>query len=114
MHKHRVLILCMDPNKQVFYMQMAHVTIGNVHFSLTITLYRIAKMGVYWPTIYKDVHEFIRGCSCQMKVLPIELNHVTLYKTQLVAPKWAKGLVEYLTTNVMLKKMSKVRQQRCL
>ena len=56
----------------------------------------------------KDVHEYIRECTCRRDENPIVLNAITLYK-MLVAPKWAKAMVEYMTINVMPKKMSKVR-----
>ena len=39
------------------------------------------------------------------------LNAITLYKMSPVAPKWAKAMVEYMTTNVMPDKISKVWQR---
>ena len=39
------------------------------------------------------------------------LNAITLYKKSPIAPKWAKAMVEYMTTNVMPENMSKVRQR---
>ena len=39
------------------------------------------------------------------------LNAITLYKMSPAAPKWEKAKVEYMTTNVMPEKMSKVRQR---
>ena len=39
------------------------------------------------------------------------LNAITLYKMSPVAPKWLEAMVEYMTTNVMPKKMSKVWQR---
>ena len=39
------------------------------------------------------------------------INTITLYKMSPVAPKWAKAMVEYMTTNVMLEKMSKAWQR---
>ena len=68
-------------------------------------------MGFYLPTMNKDVHEYMRGCSCQMGENPIVLNCTNLYKMKPFAPKWAKAMVEYMSTKVMPKKMSKVRQR---
>ena len=69
-------------------------------------------MGFYWPTMYKDVHKHIRECTCQQDENPIVLNAITLYyKMSPVAPKWAKAMVECMTTNVMPKKMRKVWQR---
>ena len=39
------------------------------------------------------------------------INVITLYKMSPVAPKWAEAMVEYMTTNVMPEKMSKVWQR---
>ena len=39
------------------------------------------------------------------------MNVITLYKMSPVAPNWAEAMVEYMTTNVVPEKMSKVRQR---
>ena len=69
-------------------------------------------MGVYWPTMNKDVHGYIiKECMCWRNKSPIVLNAITLYKMSHVALKWAETVVEYMTTNVMPEKMSKVWQR---
>ena len=93
------------------YIQEAHVAIGNVHQSPEQTLQRIERMGVYWPSMRKDVYDYVRGCSCEMGANPIAINSITLYKLLPMAPKWAETLVEYLTTRVIPEKMSKKRQR---
>ena len=55
----------------------------------------------------KEVHEYIRGCTCQREENPIVLNCITIYIMWPIASKWEKEMVEYTTTNVMPKKMSK-------
>ena len=67
-------------------------------------------MGVYWPIMHKDVHEYIQGCACWMGDNPNVLNCITLYKVQPIAPKWIEALVEYLSTNMMLERMSQAWQ----
>ena len=57
------------------------------------------------------MHKHIRECTCQRDKSQAMINAITLYKMSLVAPKWAEAMVEYMTTNVMPKKMSKVRQR---
>ena len=90
-------------------MEQANRAIGNMHLSLKKTLRKIRCMGVYWPTMNKDVHKYIKEFTCQREESPIVLNAFTLYKRSPIAPKWAEAMVEYMTTNVMPKKMSKVR-----
>ena len=57
----------------------------------------------------KDVYDFVRGCSCNLGASPVDVNFITLYQVSIVAPKWAEALVEFLSTNVFLEKMSKLR-----
>ena len=106
-----VLRLCIDSNETTSYLEQAHVAIGNIHMAPDQTLKRIDRMGVYWPTIRKDVYDYVRGCSCRMKVHSNELYNITLYQNSTIAPKWAEVLVEYLSTNIMPEKMSKLRQR---
>ena len=61
--------------------------------------------------MYKDVHKHIRECTCQQDKSPMMVNAITLYKMSPVAPKWTKAMIEYMTTNVMPKNMSKVWQR---
>ena len=61
--------------------------------------------------MYKDVHKHIRECTCQRDKSQAMMNAITLYKMSPIAPKWAKAMVDYMTTNVMPKKMSKARQR---
>ena len=68
-------------------------------------------MGIYWPTMNKDIHKYIRECTCQREESPIVLNAITFYKMSPVAPMWAEAMVEYMTTNVMQVKTSKIRQR---
>ena len=55
-----------------------------------------------------DVHEYIRGYIYQIRKNPIVLECITLYK---MAPIAQEAMVEYMTTNVMPKKMIKLRQR---
>ena len=59
----------------------------------------------------KDVYNYVRGCSCEMGANPIAVNAITLYQLSPIALIWVKTLVEYLTTRVILEKMSKKRQR---
>ena len=95
------------------YIQEAHVAIGDFHQPPKQILQRLEHMGVYWPSMRKDVYDYARGCSCEMGANPIAINAITLYQLSPIAPKWAETLIEYLTTRVIPEKMSK-KQQRYL
>ena len=91
------------------YIQEAHVAVGNIHQPLEKKLQGIECMGVYWPSLRKDVYKYGRGCSCELGANSIVVNAITLYHLSAIAPRWAKTLVKYLITRVIPKKMSKER-----
>ena len=103
--------LCIEKEEAIPYMEHAHIAIGNMHLSPKQTLRRIGPIGVYWLTLNKHVHKHIKECTCWRDKSPIVFNAIILYKVSPVAPKWAKTMVEYMTTNVMPEKMSKVWQR---
>ena len=110
--KDNILWLCIEKEEIVSYVQEAHVTMGNVHQHLKKTLQRRECMGVYWPSMRKDVYDYTRGCSCEMGAANlVAVNAITLYQPSPIALKWADILVEYLTTRVIPEKMSKKRQR---
>ena len=61
--------------------------------------------------MHKDVHKHIRECTFQRDKSQAMINVITLYKMSLVAPKWIEAMVKYMSTNVMPKNMSKIRQR---
>ena len=108
--KDLLMRLCIERQEAIPYKEHAHVTV-NMHLSLKQTLRRIGCMGVYWPPMNKDVYKYIKECTCLRDRSLVMLNAITLYKMSPIAPKWAEAMVEYMTTNVMPEKMSKVWQR---
>ena len=90
--------LCIDKEEAIPHLEGAHIDVGNIHLSPNQTLKKIKRMGVYWPTMYKDVHEHIKECTCQWDGSPVMHNDITLYKMSPIAPKWVEAMVEYMTT----------------
>ena len=109
--KDGVLNMCIEKEDSISYLEQAHVAIGNIHMTPEQTVRRIERMGVYWPTMKKDVYDLVRGCSCRRSASHVHLNFITLYQMTTIAPKWADTLVEFLSTNVFPEKMSKLRQR---
>ena len=70
--------LCIDKMEAIPYLEQAHIAIGNMHLSLKHTLKRIKWMGFYWPTMEKDVHKYIRECTCRKDKSPVVLNAMKL------------------------------------
>ena len=55
--------LCIAKEEVVPYMEDVHIAIGKMHLSPKQTLIRIGRIGIYWPTMNKDVHKYIRECT---------------------------------------------------
>lgn len=106
-----VLRLCIEPTEADNYMTSAHVAMGNIHFALDQTIKRIERMGVFWPTMRKDVFTLVNACGCQKNGSRCGGNVLTLNYTNAIAPKWAESLVEFLSTKLFPENMSKLQQR---
>ena len=62
--KDGILRLCIEKNKSDVYIEQAHIALGNIYISPDQTIRRINRMGVYWPTMRKDVYAYVHRCSC--------------------------------------------------
>ena len=88
-----MLRLCLDPEDFNSVILEAHVTIGGSHADLTQTKNRILCNGYWWPTLTKDIAEYIKQCQDCIHREP--LAHVTLY-LMMETPHWANYIVSYL------------------
>ena len=68
-------------------------------------------MGVYWPTMRKDIHSYVQNCSCKMGQHVELYSFTTLYHMSSITPKWAEPIVKFLTTHTFPENMSKTRQR---
>ena len=89
----QVLRLCLDPEDYESVIREAHVTIGGNHADPCQTETRILCNGYWWPTLSKDIAEFIKKCPKCIQREP--LTHVTLY-LMMATPQWANYIVSYL------------------
>jgi hypothetical protein len=39
-----------------------------MHFAMEITQRKILDVGYWWPTMYKDVHDYYRSCNACQKI----------------------------------------------
>ena len=72
------------------------------------TVKRVLWLGVWWPKMESDIYEYIWQCP-HYKIRPPK-PHATLYQV-LIAPKWSKYIVEYLTQHLLPEKVSKARKK---
>ena len=97
--KDGILRLCIEKNKSDVYVEQAHIALGNIHISPDQTIRRIEHMGVYWPTMRKDVYAYVRRCSCSEEKGQTSNCSSTLFQVSVTTPNWAETIVKYLSTN---------------
>ena len=62
--KDKILRLCIEGIESEFYLEQAHIAIGNIHISLEKTIKQIECMGVYWSSMRKEIHTYVQRCFC--------------------------------------------------
>ena len=88
-----VLRLYLDPKDINSVILEAHVTIGGSHASRGQTKNCILYNGYWWPTLTRDVADYIQQCPNCIHREPIA--HATLY-LMMATPHWASYIVNYL------------------
>ncbi|MCO5612594.1 hypothetical protein L7F22_066862 [Adiantum nelumboides] len=102
----QILRLCIEVHEQDLYLSQSHVQTTSIHNGHAQTYQRLMRMGVYWQKMQQSVHNHIQSCIICTFHKPIE--HATLFKVT-VAPKWSNYIVDYLTSGILPKGMSKSR-----
>jgi hypothetical protein len=55
-----------DNNISQMMMKEMHEGSSRRHFAIEITQRKILDVGYWWPTMYRDVHDYYRSCdACQ-------------------------------------------------
>ena len=61
------------------------------HFASDITTRKVLQVGLWWPTLFKDAHQYVQHCDvCQRAKKPINHDHMPLHHVFPHAPfeKW--------------------------
>ncbi|RDX78214.1 putative mitochondrial protein, partial [Mucuna pruriens] len=57
-------------------LQFCHATPGGGHYGSTRTARKVLDCGFYWPTIFRDAHQFVSTCKkCQKTRVTISRRH---------------------------------------
>lgn len=88
-----ILRLCIDPEESEEHIAEAHVTIGGFHACREMTESCVRCNGLWWPTISRDVANYIKNCPACIENEPIA--HVTFYVV-MATPHWAEYIKDYL------------------
>ena len=106
-----ILRLCIERNESDVYVEQALIALGNIHISPDQTIRRIERMGVYWPTMRKDIYAYVHRCSCFEEKGQTFKCYSTLFHVSVTTPKWAKTIVKYLWINQFPEKITKTQQR---
>ncbi|MCO5573220.1 hypothetical protein L7F22_026989 [Adiantum nelumboides] len=99
----QILRLSIEVHEHDLYLNQSHVQITGIHNGHAQTYQRLMRIGVYWPKMQQNVHNYIQSClKCTFQG-PIE--HATLFKVT-VAPKWSSYIVDYLKSGVLPETMT--------
>lgn len=76
----------------------AHDGFGGGHFGVEITLRKILQRGLWWPTLFRDVHNYVKTCDVCQRTGPIK-GHMEF--RPIIAPhvfqKWGLDFVGPIT-----------------
>eukprot|EP00253_Pinus_taeda_P025277 PITA_25277 len=61
-----VLLRCLEKSEAQKVLQELHDGPAGGHFGADTTAHKVIHAGYYWPTLFRDVHEYVRKCrNCQ-------------------------------------------------
>jgi hypothetical protein len=90
-----IVLRCIDENQAQELMREFHEGICGGHFAPTVTAHKIIRVGLYWPSIFKDSYGTIRKCvSCQHFSGKMKRSRVSLQPIIVEKPLSQWGLVE--------------------
>eukprot|EP00253_Pinus_taeda_P025768 PITA_25768 len=62
-----ILLRCLEKLEAQKVLQELHDGPAGGHFGADTTAHKIIHVGYYWPTLFRDTHEYVRKCrSCQI------------------------------------------------
>ena len=65
-HYDSVLLRCLEKVEVEKVLQELHDGPAGGHYAGDATSYKILRVGYYWPTLFKDSHNYVRKCQvCQ-------------------------------------------------
>ena len=85
---------CVDEEKFKELVKEFHSRFCGGHYATKTTTHKILKVGYCWPTIFSDVHSFVRGCEqCQLFTGKRKLAALPLKPVVTKAPFQQWGLI---------------------
>jgi hypothetical protein len=54
---------CLTTSKTHIVLKELHAGVARGHFAIDITTNKILDVRYWWPTLFKDIHEFCKSCD---------------------------------------------------
>lgn len=78
-------------------LEQAHARLSRGHFSIDTTAKAIMMVGLWWPTLFSDVTEFVKRCDeCQRVKVPIHKDNMPL-RPMMGARAFAKWGIDFVS-----------------
>ncbi len=87
---------CLITSEAHIVLKELHEGVAKGHFVIDIITKKILDVGYWWPTIFKDIHEFCRSCDSYQKNRRLKTKSLAkLITTFLKKPfmKWVLDLI---------------------
>ena len=90
------LRICVAKSEYVPVLTHARSYASDGHFSTDVTTKAIMRVGLWWPTLYKDAVEFVKRCNeCQRYKAPIRKDEMPL-RPMMGARAFAKWGIDFV------------------
>jgi hypothetical protein len=95
-----VLLRCLKCEEAEKVLNELHDDLVGGHFAGHTIAHKILRVGYYWPTLFKDVHTYVRKCkTCQMSIGKEKRAAVPLHPVTVSRPfeQWGLDIIGEIT-----------------
>ncbi len=65
------------------------------HFAIEIMQRKILDVGYWWPTMYKDVHDYCKSCDACQRIRRLPIQSLTKLVTSLLEEPFMKRGLDF-------------------
>eukprot|EP00253_Pinus_taeda_P034960 PITA_34960 len=97
-----VLLRCLEKPEAQKVLQELHDVPAGGHFGADTTAHKVIHSGYYWPTLFRDAHEYVRKCrNCQTSSGRQRKSAFPLQPVNIEQPfeKWGLDIIGEITPN---------------
>eukprot|EP00253_Pinus_taeda_P013163 PITA_13163 len=97
-----VLLRCLEKLEAQRVLQELHDEPAGGHFGADTTAHKVIHAGYYWPTLFRDAHEYVRKCpSCQTSNGRLKKSAFPQHPVNIEQPfeKWGLDTIGEITPN---------------